>query len=80
MGLVQEINVASSQTTFGSVASTFFTMALNECGPQEKCWKITGESVKEVPELASSHEEAHMELLLHATNAGGRRVIKLSLS
>lgn len=47
---------------------------------EEKCWKITGESVEEVPELASSHEEAHMELLLHAANAGGRRVIKLSLS
>ena len=165
MGLVQEINVASNQTTFGSVATTFFTMALNECGPQstrtdivfdtyteisinnvergitgevqgvqlanitatqiirqwrmflsemknktslirflsnefkkeeyreilqcqrtvlfytgeEKCWKITGESVEEVPELASSHEEADMELLLHAANAGGRRAIKLSL-
>ena len=34
MGLVQKINVASSQTTFGIVASTFFTMALNEGGPQ----------------------------------------------
>ena len=34
MGLVQKINVASSQTTLGSVASTFFTMALNEGGPQ----------------------------------------------
>ena len=30
VGLVQKINVASSQTTFGSVASTLFTMALTE--------------------------------------------------
>ena len=165
MGLVQEINVASSQTSFGRVASTFFTMALNAGGPQitridivfdtyreifinnvergitrevervqlanitatqiirqwtmflsemknktslirflsnefkkeeyrkilqcqrkvlfytskEKCWKITGESVEEVPELASSHEEDDTRLLLHAAHAGGRRVIKLSL-
>ena len=155
MGLIQKINVASSQTTFGSVASTFFTMALNEGGPQstridivfdtfreifiknvergirgevqgvqlanitatqiirqwrrflsqmknktslirflanefkkekykeilqrqrkvlfitseEKCWKITGESVEEVPELASSQEEADTRLLLHASHA-----------
>ena len=34
IGLVQKIDVASSPTTFGSVASTFFTMALNEGGPQ----------------------------------------------
>ena len=34
MGLIQKINVASSQTTLGSVASTFFPMALNEGGPQ----------------------------------------------
>ena len=36
---------------------------------EEKCWKITGESVEEVPELASSHEEADTRLLLHASHA-----------
>ena len=36
---------------------------------EEKCWKITGESVAEVPELASSQEEADTWLLLHASHA-----------
>lgn len=36
---------------------------------EEKCWKITGESVEEVPEQASSHEEADTRLLLHASHA-----------
>ena len=36
---------------------------------EEKCLTITGESVEEVPELASSQEEADTRLLLHASHA-----------
>ena len=36
---------------------------------EEKCWKIKGESVDEVPELASSQEEADTRLLLHVSHA-----------
>ena len=45
---------------------------------EEKCWKITGESVEVVPELASSQKEADTRLLLHASQAaqeGHRAVI-----
>ena len=44
---------------------------------EEKCWKITRESVKEVPELASSQEEADMWLLLHASHTAqeGHRAV-----
>ncbi|KAK3741562.1 hypothetical protein QZH41_002944 [Actinostola sp. cb2023] len=155
MSLVQKLNVASNQTTFGTVASALLSMALNEGGPQssridivfdtyreisiknversirgevqgvqlsnltesqiirqwrtflsqiknktslirflaeewkkekykemlerrgkimyvtceDKCWKITGENVEEVPELFSSQEEADTRLLLHAVHA-----------
>lgn len=48
MGLVQKINVASSQTTFGSVASTFFTMALNEGGPQSTRIHIVFDTYREI--------------------------------
>ena len=36
---------------------------------EEKCWKLTGKSVEEVPELASSQEQADTRLLLHASHA-----------
>ena len=45
---------------------------------EEKWWKITGESVEEVPELTSSQEQADTRLLLHASHAsqeGHRAVI-----
>ena len=48
MGLVQKINVASSQTTFGSVASTFFTMALNEGGLQSTRIDIIFDMYREI--------------------------------
>ena len=48
MGLVQKINVASSQTTFGSVANTFFTMALNEGGPQSTRIDIVFDMYREI--------------------------------
>ena len=48
MGLVQKINVASSQSTFGSVASTFFTMALNEGGPQSTRIDIVFDTYREI--------------------------------
>ena len=48
MGLVQKINVASSQTTFGSVANTFFTMVLNEGGPQSTRIDIVFDTYREI--------------------------------
>ena len=48
MGLVQKINVSSSQTTFGSVASTLFTMALNEGGPQSTRIDIVFDTYREL--------------------------------
>jgi len=48
MGLVQENNVASNQTTFGRVASTFFTMALNEGGPQSTRIDIVFDTYREI--------------------------------
>ena len=36
---------------------------------EEQCWKIKGESVEEVPELARSQEEADTRLLLHVSHA-----------
>ena len=36
---------------------------------EKKCWKITGESVEEVPELASSQEEArYLETMSSTTS------------
>ena len=48
LGLVQKINVASSQNTFGSVASTFFTMALNKGGPQRTRIDIVFNTYREI--------------------------------
>ena len=48
MGLTQKINVASSQTTFGSVANTFFTVALNEGGPQSTRIDIVFDTYREI--------------------------------
>ena len=48
MGLVQKIDVASSQTTFGSVASTFFNMGLNEGGPQSTRIDIVFDMYREI--------------------------------
>ena len=48
IGLVQKINVASSQTTFGSVVSTFFTMAWNEGGPQRTRIDIVFDTYREI--------------------------------
>lgn len=36
---------------------------------RDKCWKITGNECKEVPELTSKHEEADGRLILHAAHA-----------
>ena len=48
MGLIQKINVASSQTTFGSAASTFFTMTSNEGGPQSTRIDIVFDKYREI--------------------------------
>lgn len=48
MGLVQKISVASSQTTFASVASTFFTMAVNEGGKQSTRIDIVFDTYREI--------------------------------
>ena len=48
MGLVQKINVASRQTSLGSVASTFFAMALNEGGPQSTRIDIVFHTYREI--------------------------------
>ena len=48
MGLVQKINVASSQTTCGSVASIIFAMALNEGGLQSTRIDIVFDTYREV--------------------------------
>ena len=48
MSLVEKISVANSQTTFGSVASTFFTMALNEGGPQSTRIDIVFDKYREI--------------------------------
>ena len=41
-------NVASSQTSFGSVVSTFFAVALNEGGPQSTRIDIVFDTYREI--------------------------------
>ena len=48
MSLVQKLNVANSQTTFGSVANTLFNMALNEGGPQSTRIDLVFDTYREI--------------------------------